>query len=178
MVMGISLLSPLSRKLNDICFCLLQLDDLTTPIPGGSVSLKSNNPFDPPVIDLNILSSEFDVFALREGIRSARRFLSAPVWGNYTISRISNATTDAELDEYIGKTAGPGLHAVGTAAISPKGAGYGVVDPDLGVKGVRGLRVVDASVLPIVPAGHTQAAVYVVAERAADLIKNSWLQRS
>ncbi|KAG6855538.1 hypothetical protein H0H87_001394 [Tephrocybe sp. NHM501043] len=119
MVMGISLLSPLYGELNDICFRFLQLDVLTTPIPGGSVTLKSNNPFDPPVIDLNILSSEFDIFALREGIRNARWFISAPVWGNCIISLISNATTDAKLDECMRKTAGPGLHTVGCTSLEP-----------------------------------------------------------
>ncbi|TFK37486.1 glucose-methanol-choline oxidoreductase [Crucibulum laeve] len=58
--------------------------------------------------------------------------------------------------------------------MSARDANYGVVDPDLLVKGVEGLRIVDASILPIVPAAHTQAATYAIAERAADLIKETW----
>ncbi|KAG6902090.1 hypothetical protein C0995_004441 [Termitomyces sp. Mi166 len=147
------------------------------PLSRGSVTINSTNPFDPPVIDPGLLSSNFDIAIMREAIRSARRFIAAPAWSNYTISLLSNATTDAELDEYIRNNAASIFHPVGTAAMSPEGADYGVVDPDLRVKGVTGLRVVDASVLPVVPAGHTQAATYVFAERASDLIKEFWKQR-
>jgi choline dehydrogenase-like flavoprotein len=58
--------------------------------------------------------------------------------------------------------------------MSARKAGYGVVNPDLLVKGARGLRVIDASVFPYVPSAHTQAATYVIAERGSDLIKAAW----
>ncbi|EEB88031.1 hypothetical protein MPER_14372 [Moniliophthora perniciosa FA553] len=58
--------------------------------------------------------------------------------------------------------------------MTAKSTSFGVVDPDLSVKGVEGLRVIDASVFPQVPAGHTQVPVYVVAERGSDLIKRKW----
>ena len=105
---------------------------------------------------------------------------------------LANATTDDLLDEFIRNNAGTAAHPVGTASMSSRNASYGVVDPDLKVKGVAGLRIVDASVLvrltiflfsvvffsdveqPFVPSGHTQAAVYAFAERAADLIKAEW----
>ncbi|KAJ7680648.1 hypothetical protein DFH06DRAFT_1315396 [Mycena polygramma] len=58
--------------------------------------------------------------------------------------------------------------------MSPKGASYGVVDPDLRVKGFEGLRVVDVSVAPFVLGAHTQAPTYIIAERGADLIKEAW----
>ncbi|GLB40800.1 putative aryl-alcohol oxidase [Lyophyllum shimeji] len=111
---------------------------------------------------------------MREAIRAARRFAAAPVWAGYIVASTNNATTDAELDQFIRENASSFFHPVGTCGMSPRGAGYGVVDPDLRVKGVRGVRVVDASVLPIVPAAHTQAATYVFAERASGLIKESW----
>lgn len=111
------------------------------------MTLNSNNPFDPPLINPNFLSSDFDIFVMREAIRSARRFLTAPVWADYVISPTNNATTDAELNEYIRGNTGSVFHPVGTSSMSPRGARYGVVDPDLRVKGVVGVRVVDASVL-------------------------------
>ncbi|KAJ7027479.1 hypothetical protein C8F04DRAFT_1122203 [Mycena alexandri] len=58
--------------------------------------------------------------------------------------------------------------------MSAKNAKYGVVDSDLLVKGAAGLRIIDASVMPFVPSAHTQAAVYVIAERGADLVKEAW----
>ncbi|KAF9536329.1 hypothetical protein CPC08DRAFT_652173, partial [Agrocybe pediades] len=92
----------------------------------------------------------------------------------YIATSVTNATTDAELEAFVRSTTSTLFHPVGTAAMSAKDAGYGVVDPDLRVKGVDGLRIVDASVLPFLPAAHTQAAVYVFAERASDLIKVFW----
>ncbi|KAJ7702539.1 aryl-alcohol oxidase [Mycena metata] len=150
---------------------------VVTPASRGTITINSSNPFDPPVIDLGLLQNDFDVFALREGIKSAYRFFGAPVWQDIIIGPtqdLENLTTDA-LDEFIRSTASPPLHLVGSAAMSARDAPDGVVNPDLLVKGLARLRVVDASVLPIVPSAHTQAATYAVAERAADLIKELWM---
>ena len=91
------------------------------------------------------------MFVLREAIRSVRRFVRAPVWSDYIIRLVDTATTDEELNKFIRSSAITVSHGVGTAAMSPKGTEYGVVDPDLRVKKVSGLRIVDASVL----VGHT-----------------------
>lgn len=87
---------------------------------------------------------------MRYALQSARRFLGGPAWKDYILSPAGsfvNATTDALLDAYARESTFSTAHPVGTAAMSPKGAKYGVVDPDLRVKGVSGLRIVDASVL-------------------------------
>jgi len=86
---------------------------------------------------------------MREAVKSARRFVTAPAWNGYTTGRFTaaNATTDDEIDAFIRSTALSAFHAVGTASMSPKGAPWGVVDPDLRVKGVVGLRIVDNSVV-------------------------------
>ncbi|KAJ7311737.1 glucose dehydrogenase short protein [Mycena albidolilacea] len=147
-----------------------------TPTSRGSVTLQSNNPFDPPVIDLGLLTTEFDLFTAREAIKKAYRFVQAPVWKDYIIAPtidLLNMTTDA-LDEFIRNTAGPVGHLVSTAAMSAKDASYGVVNPDLLVKGASGLSIIDASILPFVTSAHTQAAAYVVGERGADLVKERW----
>ncbi|KAJ7579827.1 alcohol oxidase [Mycena floridula] len=147
-----------------------------TPVSRGSIFLNSSNPFDPPIINPNLLDSDFDMFVIREGLRGAQRFFTAKAWDGYVIAPLINATTstDDELDTYIRSSGGPEFHGVASASMTAKDAGYGVVDPDLKVKGVTGLRIVDASILPRVPAAHTQAPVYIIAERAADLIKASW----
>ncbi|THU97771.1 pyranose dehydrogenase [Dendrothele bispora CBS 962.96] len=148
--------------------------NLLTPASRGFLTLNTSNPLDHPLINLNLLSSEFDMFAMREGVRSVRRLMEAPPFQGFILQSTIVATTDEELDEYIRENVVAGLHPVGTASMSPKGADWGVVDPDLKLKGAEGIRVVDASVLPLVPAAHTQAPVYIVAERAADLIKAAW----
>jgi len=149
---------------------------VVTPISRGSITINSSNPLDPPVIDLGILQSDFDLFTLREALKSAQRFFKAPVWQDVIIGptqNLENITTEA-LDTFIRTTVTPSLHLVGGAAMSARDAKTGVVDPDLLVKGVDGLRIIDTSVLPIIPSSHTQSPTYAVAERGADLIKQRW----
>ncbi|TFK22911.1 pyranose dehydrogenase [Coprinopsis marcescibilis] len=145
------------------------------PISRGSVTLKSDNIFDDPLIDIGFLKSSFDLFTFKQGIANLRRFYEAKAWSSWNLTLTTPVPdNDAELEEFIRNTIISAAHAGGTAAMSPRDAQWGVVDPDLRVKKVKGLRVVDASIMPFVPAGHTQAPVYAIAERAADLIKRTW----
>ncbi|RDB17144.1 Pyranose dehydrogenase 1 [Hypsizygus marmoreus] len=143
------------------------------PSSRGTVKLRSSNPFDAPLIDPALLKSDFDKAAMREAVRSALKFFSAPAWQDYIVAPIgiSANSTDAEIDAYNSVATNTIFHPVGTASMSPKNAKNGVVDPDLRVKKVKGLRVVDVSVLPFVPSAHTLAPAYVIGERASDLIK-------
>ena len=118
---------------------------------GGSVTINSSDPFAAPLIDPALLSNRVDIVVVREAIRSARRFLTAPAWEGYLAEALNTANTDDELDDYIRQGAVSFFHPVATAAMSPVGADWGVVDPDLKVKGVLGLRVVDAAVAVRVP---------------------------
>jgi choline dehydrogenase-like flavoprotein len=113
---------------------------------GGSVTLRSSDPFDAPIIDPNFLASEFDMFVMRYAIHAARRFVAAHAFDGYILRPLFNATTDEEIDEMIRNTTRTIYHPVGTLSMSAKSDNWGVVDPDLSVKGVKGLRVVDASV--------------------------------
>ncbi|KAJ7757048.1 aryl-alcohol oxidase [Mycena metata] len=153
---------------------------LLTPTSRGSIRLNTTDPFTQPLIDVASLTTDFDIFGLREAVKMTHRFLNATAWQGYILqpasfSNLSFGATDEEIETYIRANAAPNGHVVGTASMSPKGASYGVVDPDLTVKGVRGLRVVDASILPYLPAGFTMTSTYVVAERASDMIKAKWL---
>ncbi|KAJ7318137.1 pyranose dehydrogenase [Mycena albidolilacea] len=150
---------------------------VVSPISRGSITINSSNPFDPPVIDLGMLQSDFDLFTLREALKRAQQFFKAPVWRDVIIGPtqdLENITTDA-LDTFIRNTVTPTLHLVGSAAMSARDAKHGVVDPDLLVKGAHGLRIIDASVMPVIPSAHTAAATYAIAERGAEILKQTWM---
>lgn len=146
--MGITFLTPTSRKFGFYVGIRYQLWSFS----GGSLSVSSTDPFDPPRIDLNLLASEFDIFTYRESVRASQRFFSAPAWKDYVIARHQpppNATSDEELNTYLRENTISGSHASGTCAMSASDAQYGVVNPDLRVKGIRGLRIVDASIMVV-----------------------------
>jgi choline dehydrogenase-like flavoprotein len=109
--------------------------------------LRSNDPFDAPLIDPNYLANDFDVALIREGVKLARKMTTLPQFNGYVISSLTNATTDDEIDAFVRNGLNTFSHPVSTCAMSPRGANHGVVDPDLRLKGVDGIRVVDASIL-------------------------------
>ncbi|KAF5334011.1 hypothetical protein D9758_018633 [Tetrapyrgos nigripes] len=145
----------------------------------GSFLLNDTDrsPFASPIIDPQYLSTKFDKVALREGIKTAFQFLTAPVFQDYVLGfsgDLLNGTlpiTDDLIDQYVAENTATSNHPIGTCSMSPKGAQWGVVDPDFRVKGARGLRIVDASTFPYNPSAHPMSVMYAMAERAADLIK-------
>ncbi|KAI0676239.1 hypothetical protein C8Q78DRAFT_1065147 [Trametes maxima] len=145
-----------------------------SPASRGFITINSSDPFATPLIDPRLLSEPVDLHVVREGIKMGHRFVRARAWDGYFIRPLAHLETDAEIEEYIRENAVSFFHPVATAAMSPADANWGVVNSDLLVKGVRGLRVVDASVVPRLPAAHTSAAVYGVAEKAADIIKAAY----
>ncbi|KIK58977.1 hypothetical protein GYMLUDRAFT_45003 [Collybiopsis luxurians FD-317 M1] len=168
---------------------------VVSPASRGSILINSTNPFTPPLIDPGYLTAEFDIAAMKEAFKITYTFLNASVWDGYILAPppglptlsdffanfnpANNSITpklDAQLETYIRNFTGTSAHPVGTVAMSAENASFGAVNPDLRVKGVEGLRVVDASVFPFVTCSHTQVPVYVFAERAAQLIKKFWEQ--
>ncbi|KIK50781.1 hypothetical protein GYMLUDRAFT_266073 [Collybiopsis luxurians FD-317 M1] len=151
---------------------------VSCPTSRGTIMINSTNPFAPPVIDPKLLSTDFDITAMREAVETAFVFLSAPAWKNFiaepTTALAQAVESDQALNEYIRNNASPTAHVIGTASMTSPDADYGVVNPDLSVKGLTGLRVVDSSILPFPPSGQTQAPVYILAERASALIKEKW----
>lgn len=144
---------------------------LNYPESRGEVTLRSADPRDPPRISLNFLSTEGDRATARECIRIVRRVYNTPPLGDLIARETSpgpDVNSDAELDAFTRRAAEVGHHPVGTCAM---GTGpMSVVDPELRVHGLQGLRVVDASVMPTVPGGNTNGPTIMIAERAADLI--------
>jgi choline dehydrogenase len=137
----------------------------------GSVRLKSPDPLAPPAIRFNFLQTPYDLQALTAGMRLARKITQQPALAPYVAEEIipgPSVSTDAEFEATIRRNAISNLHPVGTCRMGPEGDT--VVDPRLRVHGIGGLRVVDASIMPTVPAGNTNAPTIMVAEKAADMI--------
>jgi choline dehydrogenase len=145
---------------------------LLHPESRGELTLESADPRDPPRIFHNLLAEEADRRSLVEGIRILRRFYATPPIGEIMTHETTpgpDVASDAELDSYVRATAEIMHHPVGTCAM---GSGpMAVTDPQLRVRGIEGLRVVDASVMPMVPGGNTNAPTIMVAEKAADMIR-------
>ena len=137
------------------------------------MTLNSSNPFASPIIDAGLLASPTDLAVIVESLKTTRRFLSAPAWKNYIIAPFGtaeNLTTDADFETFARANTGTVFHPVGTAAMAPKNAkpGVGVVNSDLTVRGVSGLRVVDASAFPTVPGAFPVCPTFMLGEKAAD----------
>jgi len=138
----------------------------------GSVTLASPDPTAPPVIDPNYFSDPADLAVGVAGLRLARRIAQAPALRAFPVGAEvmpgADLTADAELAAYCRAMAETCYHPVGTCRMGSDA--MAVVDTGFRVHGIDGLRVVDASVFPEIPNGNTCAPVYMVAERAADMI--------
>ena len=149
------------------------------PKSRGWLELKSPDPRALPAVTLNLLSDPEDLATMRAGIRAARRiYRSGPQARLTGAERLPGAAieTDDALDGFIRDTASIAMHPVGTCAMGRDNSA--VVDPELRVIGVAGLRVVDASIMPTVPGGNTNAPVIMIGEKAADLIRGRSLPRA
>ncbi|RUY30457.1 MULTISPECIES: choline dehydrogenase [unclassified Mesorhizobium] len=143
------------------------------PESRGSVKLASSDPVAAPLIHQNFLSSQRDWQSLRAGFRVARNLASQPSMTPFVGAEFfpgPKCESDDEIDEHIRKTSITVHHPAGTCRMGVDAAS--VVDPELRVRGIAGLRVVDASVMPDLVCGNINAAVIMIAEKAADLIRS------
>jgi choline dehydrogenase len=144
------------------------------PKSRGEIRLRSNKPNTPAVIDPHYLEHPDDQKVMIDGVRRARKILAAPSFDKYESWEVGpgpEAQTDEEILAFIRKNSETIYHPIGTCKMGDISDVMTVVDSQLKVKGIKGLRVVDASVMPSLVGGNTNAPTIMIAERCADLIK-------
>jgi choline dehydrogenase len=142
------------------------------PDARGHVRIKSPDPSAPPSILFNFLKTPYDLDALRSGMRLVRKITEQPAIAPLVAGEILPGPaiqTDQDFETAIRANGLSNLHPVGTCRMGPDPEA--VCDPRLRVNGVERLRVVDASVMPAVPAGNTNAPTIMIAEKAAEMMK-------
>jgi len=141
------------------------------PESRGSLRIRSADPADSPEIRINYLGTEVDRTTNVEGLKILRRILGAPALRPYVVDEVDpgiKVTTDAELLSYCRQRGSTIYHPTSTCRMGSDP--LAVVDQRLRVRGVEGLRVVDASVMPDLVSGNTNAAIIMIAEKASDMI--------
>ncbi len=145
---------------------------LLTPGSRGSIQLRSADPTDKPRIQAGYFTDPADLTTMVAGLRRAFEIGDAPALRAHRKTLLLPATAaidEASLTRHVRSLAQTFYHPVGTCAMGP--GQESVVDHTLQVHGLAGLRVVDASIMPVVPRGNTNAPTIMIAEKAADLIR-------
>ncbi len=149
------------------------LANVLRPKSRGSVRLRSRDPDDLPVVDMNWLSHEADERSYVKGLRFLRKVTGTDPMASIIAAELApgpTLTDDRELLDYIRRTTGSNYHPCGTARMGRADDQDAVLTPDLRVKGVEGLRVMDASMMPTIVSCNTNATVMAVADRGVDLM--------
>src|SRR5262249_51340946 len=144
---------------------------LMTPASRGSVRLASADPQQPPLIDPNYLADRRDTERMVAGLHAARELGATDALAPVRAAELHpspDAQTDVALRTYLQSSVSTYFHPVGTCRIGSDP--MSVVDPELRVHGIANLRLADASVMPSITSGNTNAAVLGIAERAASII--------
>ena len=144
------------------------------PESRGSIHIASPDPLAAPRIRPNFLSSPLDRETLVRGLRLVRGLGEARAFAAYRDEEIrpgAGCASDEALLDYARRTGNTTYHVMGTCRMGPDGDTLAVVDARLRVRGLEALRVVDASVMPTMPSGNINAPVIMVAEKAADMLR-------
>lgn len=144
------------------------------PESKGRIGLLNADPFADPAIYANYLATEEDRRAMREGVKIARKVAGQAAFAQFQPKEYGDsakAQTDAEIDAWIKQNAETIYHPVGTCKMGPESDPMAVVDGELKVIGIEGLRVIDASVMPTLVSGNTNAPTIMIAEKASDMIR-------
>lgn len=145
---------------------------LLRPLSRGSVTLASSDPLAAPVIDPNFLAERDDVDRMVRGFKLVRKILAQPALANQggqESAASASAQTDSQIEQFIRSHADTIYHPVGTCRMG--NGPLDVVDAELRVHGMQGLRVVDASIMPRIVGGNTNAPTIMLAEKAAEMVK-------
>jgi choline dehydrogenase len=141
------------------------------PESRGSLRIKSADPSAPPAIRINYLATETDRRAFIDGLKILRKILAAPALKPFSAGEVypgSNVTSDEDLLEFCRQTGSTVYHPTSTCRMGNDP--LAVVDQRLRVRGIEGLRVVDASIMPDLMSGNTNAPTIMIAEKASDMI--------
>jgi len=147
---------------------------LLRPKSRGRLSLASSEPFATPLIDPAFLADADDLQRLVRGFKLMRRILQQPAMaslGGRELPRSASAQTDAQIEQFVRGHADTIYHPVGSCRMGPDAAAGDVVDARLRVHGLQGLRVIDASIMPRIVSGNTTAPTIMIAEKAAEMIR-------
>jgi choline dehydrogenase-like flavoprotein len=142
---------------------------LITPKSRGRLTLRSSDPAEKPRILTNSLAEPEDVAALLEGMRITRELIAQEPLRSVVRREIFPGPQAGDLEDDLRRRVELLYHPVGTCRMGTDDDA--VVDADLRVRGVEGLRVADASIMPLIPGGNTNAPCVMIGERAADLVK-------
>lgn len=135
---------------------------------------RSSDPFDDPVVQPNYLEAPYDRQVLLGGMRVARQLLRTPELAKFFDTETmpgEGVTSDDELLDYARRFGVSSYHVMGTSRMGRSSDPMTVVDDQLRVHGVAGLRIVDASIMPNMPSANTCASTMMIAEKAADMIR-------
>ena len=147
---------------------------LLRPKSRGEVTLKSSDPFDDPNIDPKFLSHPDDMKDMIKGYKKMMKIMNSNSFSKYTgdTLRPINIDDDREIEQAIREEADTVYHPVGTCKMGSDD--MSVVDSNLKVHGIESLRVVDASIMPTLIGGNTNAPTIMIGEKASDMILNDW----
>ena len=149
----------------------MALCNVCRPRSRGTIRLKSADPFEAPLIDPNYFADPYDRRTMVAGLRLAREIMAQPAFRPYYGAEIApgaGVESDADLEAYVQAQAASIYHHVGSCRMGSDD--MAVVDEQLRVHGVQGLRVVDASIMPQIVSGNTNLCTMMIAEKAADMI--------
>lgn len=149
------------------------LSALQRPFSRGTVHITSKDPLQKPAFDPRYFSVKSDLSVLAKAVKYCDKIVESPALKDHVIKRQDplpeKYQSEADFEEFVKDFTSTEYHSCGTCSMGPLAKG-GVVDEKLKVYNVEGLRVVDASVIPLVPSSHIVAVVYAIAEKAASAI--------